>query len=215
MCNFYELLSSKDKMEELFNSEMDFTFRYSPTEEYNGFQHPFAPIILNTSPEKIIPGQWGLLPDYVTKDIDGYRKDLHLLNARIETAEVLREFKKSSDKRCLVLATAFFEWKHFDNHKIKIKHRISVPGEEVFTMAGIYQKISYLDAEWYTFSILTTEANTLMADIHNTKKRMPVVLLPEEQKRWLSGDKMESFHQRQEIELKAEPLSELPLLLFS
>jgi putative SOS response-associated peptidase YedK len=37
-----------------------------------------------------------------------------------------------------------------------------------------------------TFSIITTQANPLLAKIHNTKKRMPVILRPENERRWLS-----------------------------
>lgn len=36
-----------------------------------------------------------------------------------------------------------------------------------------------------TYSIVTTEANELMRRIHNTNFRMPVILLREEEKRWL------------------------------
>jgi putative SOS response-associated peptidase YedK len=38
-----------------------------------------------------------------------------------------------------------------------------------------------------TFSIITTQANPLLAEIHNTKRRMPVILRPEDEKRWLSN----------------------------
>ena len=39
-----------------------------------------------------------------------------------------------------------------------------------------------------TFSILTTAANPLMARIHNSKERMPVILLPEREREWLNPD---------------------------
>ena len=37
-----------------------------------------------------------------------------------------------------------------------------------------------------TFSIITTQANPLLAEIHNTKRRMPVILRPQDERRWLS-----------------------------
>ena len=37
-----------------------------------------------------------------------------------------------------------------------------------------------------TFLIITTQANPLLAVIHNTKKRMPVILRQEDEKKWLS-----------------------------
>ena len=36
-----------------------------------------------------------------------------------------------------------------------------------------------------TFTIITTDANPLMAEIHNTKKRMPIILKPEFEKEYL------------------------------
>ena len=41
-----------------------------------------------------------------------------------------------------------------------------------------------------------------MAEIHNNKKRMPVVLNAEQEKNWLSGEEMDNF-KKFEIELKA------------
>ncbi len=41
-----------------------------------------------------------------------------------------------------------------------------------------------------TCSIITTAANELMSEIHNTKKRMPVILNPEAEKAWLGGGEL-------------------------
>jgi putative SOS response-associated peptidase YedK len=38
-----------------------------------------------------------------------------------------------------------------------------------------------------TFTILTCPANELMTEIHNSKKRMPVILKAEQEKDWLEG----------------------------
>jgi putative SOS response-associated peptidase YedK len=38
-----------------------------------------------------------------------------------------------------------------------------------------------------TFTVLTCPANELMAEIHNSKKRMPVILKAEQEKDWLEG----------------------------
>lgn len=57
-------------------------------------------------------------------------------------------------------------------------------------MAGIYDIWTNPDTGemYYSFSILTTEANSLMEYIHNTKKRMPVILTPEDEQLWLRPD---------------------------
>jgi putative SOS response-associated peptidase YedK len=40
----------------------------------------------------------------------------------------------------------------------------------------------------HTFSIIATEANPLLARIHNTKKRMPVILKQDNEKKWIQND---------------------------
>jgi putative SOS response-associated peptidase YedK len=56
--------------------------------------------------------------------------------------------------------------------------------------AGLYAQ--YTDTETgeqqKTYAIITTEANALMREIHNVKKRMPVILDAAEAKRYLLGD---------------------------
>ncbi len=38
-----------------------------------------------------------------------------------------------------------------------------------------------------SYTIMTTDANELMSEIHNTKKRMPVILRTGHERDWLSG----------------------------
>ncbi|MGM0932382.1 MAG: SOS response-associated peptidase family protein [Bacteroidota bacterium] len=54
-----------------------------------------------------------------------------------------------------------------------------------------------------SYSILTTEANDLMSEIHNSKKRMPVVLKKEDRQTWLSGQEISVFAFPHEVELNA------------
>ena len=43
-----------------------------------------------------------------------------------------------------------------------------------------------------SYAIITTEANELMAEIHR-KKRMPVILNPEDEINWLKGDEIDNY----------------------
>ena len=58
--------------------------------------------------------RWGLIP-YWAKDMSiGYK----LINARSETIHEKPSFKNAyKNRRCLVLADGFFEWKKADNKK--------------------------------------------------------------------------------------------------
>lgn len=167
--------------------------------DYNGYSFPKMPIISNAKPDTIQLFDWGLLPSWA-KDMS-FRKNT--LNARIESIHEKPSFRNSANKRCLVLADAFYEWKWLDEKgKQKQKYKITVPGGDSFAMGGIWSE--YTDKETgevlNTFAILTMEANPLMAEIHNTKKRMPLILSPELEREWLMGGEA-----NKEIELLAVP----------
>ena len=53
-------------------------------------------------------------------------------------------------------------------------------------------------------TIVTTEANELMAEIHNTKKRMPVLLREADRTKWLSGTDYHDFEFTYEVDLVAK-----------
>jgi len=89
-----------------------------------------------------------------------------------------------------LLADGFYEWQWLDEKgKQKQKYELTLPDNELFAFAGLY-------SEWVdkstgeiinSYTILTTEANELMSKIHNTKKRMPVILSADNEKNWLHG----------------------------
>ncbi len=95
----------------------------------------------------------------------------------------------------------------------KIKYEIGIGNDELFAFAGLYSQ--WIDPDTSeivpTFTIVTTEANTLMAEIHNIKKRMPVILRPEDEQHWLHQAPVENFAFPYEVALTAkntEPLQE-------
>ena len=62
-----------------------------------------------------------------------------------------------------------------------------------------------------TFSIITTKANSFVAKIHNTKKRMPVVLQKKDEDKWLdkklSKAEISNILNFNNIELDAYPVN--------
>ena len=87
-----------------------------------------------------------------------------------------------------MLAHGFFEWQHVKG--AKIPWYIRLRNEAPFAFAGLYDSWQDPDSgeRIQSFSIVTTNANPLMERIHNTKRRMPVILTPENEKDWISGD---------------------------
>ena len=153
--------------------------------QISGFDHPRLPIITNEQPQTIQYYQWGLIPAWANAD---QAKTLinQTLNAKSESIFEKPSFRDSIlSKRCLVLVDGFFEWQHIS--KQKIKHFIHLKDGEPFAMGGVWS--AWRDPQTqqlkYTFSIITTEANPLMAEIHNTKQRMPLILPQSVEKTWL------------------------------
>lgn len=162
---------------------------------YNGFQHPQTPIITNKEIGTIQLFNWGLIPSWA-KD-NTIRKNT--LNARSETVEEKPAFRASVKNRCLVLADGFFEWQWLDpKGKVKQKYILTLPDNAAFAFAGLWSEwTDHVTGEVVgTYTIMTTEANALMAEIHNNKKRMPIILSPENEKLWLQGDTLEMDNDR-------------------
>lgn len=154
------------------------------TGDANGFEHPYCAIIANDRQEVIQLAQWGLLP--------GWAKDKSIqnstLNAKLETLGGKPSFKNYREQRCLIPADGFYEWQWLDPAgKKKQKYLVHLPGDELFSFAGLWNqwRDANTGAVFNTYTLLTTAANELMARVHNSKQRMPVILHPQSEKKWL------------------------------
>ena len=150
----------------------------------SGFTFPVWRII--TKNDELIPMQWGLIPNWF-QDSDFQKIASMTLNAKAETAEEKPSFKKLvGSKNCIVPSSGFFEWQHQGKEKIPY---FIYPANGIFSMAGLFDEwVHPISGEIKrTFTILTCEANELMSQIHNTKKRMPVLLNQKDENNWLNG----------------------------
>ena len=130
--------------------------------------------------------QWGLIPFWVKtwNDAESIRKKT--INARAETLFEKPSFRYAAENhRCLIPVDGFFEWRYYQ--KKNYPYYIYLKTHEIFSFAGIYETWSNPESNkmFQTFSIVTTDANPLMAKIHNKKKRMPVILMKDEEMKWL------------------------------
>ncbi|MGN0763745.1 MAG: SOS response-associated peptidase [Aristaeellaceae bacterium] len=100
-----------------------------------------------------------------------------LINARSESAAEKPLFREGMLKRrCLIPASHYFEWSHYD--KAKMKYAIRPEGAGMMYMAGLYR----LEEGRPVFTILTREPAPQIAFIHN---RMPVILPRDAAGAWL------------------------------
>ncbi len=183
----------EEEYERPFLGDLFPTF-YNPNDivgfHLNGFDYPSLPVITNELPNYIQMFKWGLIPNWATDNRNAQEIRSITLNAKSETVFEKPSFKiPILQQRCLVLATGFFEWMQVDN-KTKIPYYIHVKDAPIFAIAGIYDywKNEVEDTQYKTFSMLTTEANKTMAQIHNTKKRMPLILSKDQQNQWIDSN---------------------------
>lgn len=183
MCGRYTLNKKADDLAKRFNiSKVQDTrpnFNVSPsqimpviTEDENGTRH-------------LEEMQWGI-PRMLGKDLVKV-----LINTRADKA--FGGFWKRTvlNKRCLIPATGFYEWK--SGKEGKIPFFIHPKDIELYAFAGIWSTWKNEDGqEVKTYSIMTTEPNKEMKAVHN---RMPVMLHPEDEASWIkpSNDTPESI----------------------
>lgn len=171
MCGRYAFEASKKELLERYRLE-ETTFAIEEKAEI--FPTNVSPIVLPDS--KLAYLTWGFMPSFAKRP---------LINARAETILQKPTFKKAfQKKRCLVPATSFFEWKKEGG--AKEKYRISVKEQTIFSIAGICEFFTDKDGqEKLMYSIITTDANAQMQDIHD---RMPVILCPEHETDYLNHE---------------------------
>ena len=176
MCGRYTIIAKAEEIEKRFNVEVPDTY----TARYNAAPTQVLPVITNQSPEGLSFFHWGLIPSWAkNKSISS-----KLINARSETIAEKASFKNAlKNRRCLVLADGFYEWKK-SNKKSKIPYRIFLSTRELFAFAGLWEEFEDEEQKIiHTFTIVTTAANSSISQIH---ERMPVILDKKSEHRWLA-----------------------------
>lgn len=199
MCFHYRQTKTGLELEKQFQIPLKKGVNIQPITYVNGFSHPEVPIITNQE-SLITTGQWGLLPDFA-EDISFAK---NTLNARMETILEKPSFAPYMHQRCLVLSDGFYEWQWHNATGTKKQKYFITTSQQFMVMAGIW-------SSWkgqITFTIVTTQANDLMSEMHNTKQRMPVVLQPSDYSVWLEGAPIYQFQFPYEVSLIAEKIVE-------
>lgn len=157
----------------------------------NSFDHHSTPVVVPET-ESLSSFSWGLIPWYTKTQEDAMKIRNQTCNAISEEMYDKPSFRDSAKegKRCLIPMSGFFEWRWDDEKgKTKTPYHIFLRDQKIFSVAGIYSSWKMPDKEeyFYTYAVLTTKANKLMSEIHNNKKRMPVIIPREYEKDWLSS----------------------------
>ena len=200
MCGRYSLFTGTDELEARFDAD----FRaHEPT--YNCAPGEELPVITSERPDEARRLEWGLTPSWADE------RRGHI-NARAETVREKPSFEAAYEsRRCLVPADGFYEW--VEQEGSKQPYRVAFEDDRPFAMAGLYERwtppatqtglgdfgagASTGDGPVESFTVLTTEPNDLVADLHH---RMAVILDPADEETWLHGTPEEA----------AEPLETHP-----
>ncbi len=108
-----------------------------------------------------------------------------IINATAEKVATSRVFKSSfEERRCLVPADGFFEWRRVNGRKQPIY--FTLRDHHPFAFAGLWERWVASDGHPVeSCAILTTEPNALVLPVHD---RMPLILEPAGYDAWLAHD---------------------------
>lgn len=174
---------------------------------HNGFSYkPCAILVANEDKTdfEIVQAEWGYIADYIPDraEAEKFRRMYTTLNFKAENMFISEKGRKAMwadaaiKRRCLVLSTGIIESRHVPKlgkkgqplaATDKFPYEIGIKGKEYFWFAGIYNE--WLDQDTgeliKTFALGTTQANEVMKQIHNSKRRMPSILSDELAWEWL------------------------------
>jgi putative SOS response-associated peptidase YedK len=127
--------------------------------------------------------RWGLIPSWV-KDPRGFSL---LINARAESVLEKPAFRNAMrQRRCLIPADGFYEWKRDGARK---RPHVARP-KGLVAFAGLWEPWMGPNGEEVdTACIVTTAANRTLRSLHD---RMPAVIPPEAFDRWLDCANVEA-----------------------
>lgn len=173
MCGRYTVAITAKDIIKRFHANLEGTWK----PRYNVAPSQPSPVLTDKDKRLVRMFRWGLTPPWWKY------KGRSLINVRVESLEK-PVFRHSLERRCLVLADSFYEWKK--EGKVKVPYRIMRDDGAPFAFAGIWEEDKDAKGKPITsFAILTSTPNEVVAPIHD---RMPVMLLPEWENTWIDPE---------------------------
>ncbi|MBM7094535.1 SOS response-associated peptidase [Bacillus sp. H-16] len=186
MCGRYTLYSDPDFLNNHFDLENpEEAITYKPRYNIAPSQDILA-VVQGKKGQRAGFMKWGLVPSWADEPSIGYK----MINARSETIHEKPSFKHLINRRrCIVCASGFYEWKKEGGRKQP--YYIQLPSEQPMMFAGLWDRWEKEGQTLITTTILTTEANSTMKELHH---RMPVILNDGRQKHWLDVNSKDTLH---------------------
>lgn len=121
--------------------------------------------------------RWGLIPFWAKDSKIGSR----LINARAETVHEKPSFRRAfKTRRCLIPVDGWFEWMNQAGGKQPFF--LTSVSEEPLSFAGLWDSWEQQGHSLETFTIITTQACPILAEIHH---RQPAIIQCQDMEAWL------------------------------
>ena len=182
MCGRFRIQDepSDEKLAELFHQAIEISLKLGTKMVISGEVRPtdVAPVIAPTARSRALGGfpmQWGFTHP---------KRGMLVFNTRMETAPEKDMFATSvNDRRCLIPAACYYEWKKVDP-KRKERYAFRAEDGSPLLLAGLYIRTSD-QMRLPCFTVLTQDADKSIRDLH---PRMPVLVPFSRAEEWLSPD---------------------------
>jgi putative SOS response-associated peptidase YedK len=202
MCGRFAFFSPREAVVAAFGADINFQidprYNIAPSQEVTLLR-------LNENGDLRVENyRWGLVPFWAKDPAIANR----MINARAETVAEKPSYRQSfSRRRCLVLASGFYEWRKDATGKTPFF--ISRPDGQPFGMAGLWDEWAKGDEPLRTCAVITTPANKFMQSMHH---RMPVLMDGSAALNWLAPEAatdelLQMLLGPQRVELQAWPVS--------
>jgi len=210
MCFTVNINLVKEELEKRYGVDFLDHEQYRPSYYYHAHSLPLLPVVTS---DRILLMQWGLIPSWTSSTSQAQTMRRSTFNARAESISEKPAFAESFEsRRCILPVSGFYEWQH--HAAIKIPWYIYASDNSILSLGCIWSE--WTDKEsgvvYRTFSIVTTEANNLLSVIHNSARRMPLVIAREDVDNWISGNQMtceKLMHPAPEEALSAHTISSI------
>jgi len=183
MCGRFTSITTPDDLAAYFTVDevvappLGARYNVAPTDEVYGVA------ATSTGERRLGTFRWGLVPFWADDPKIGAR----MINARAETLLEKSAFRRPLEhRRCIIPADGFYEWERVPGTRTKQPWHVRRRDGDVLAFAGLWDSWRPArgsdDGRIVSCSIITTEANTTVAPLHD---RMPVVLPPDAWTEWL------------------------------
>lgn len=177
MCGRFTLTTPEELIAEAFGLEgeqpkLGARYNIAPAQE-------IAAVVEPAGRRQLVMFHWGMLAPG-----EAEREDSLLINARSETVATKPLFREAfRDRRCLVPADGFYEWRRAGSRREPFHIRLRSRRPFAFAALWNEEKDAASERPLRTCAILTTEPNAVTREVHD---RMPVILRPEAYAAWLA-----------------------------